>query len=185
MYIASQILVFIGVVFDFTGRFFKNKKAVISFNVVGMFFYVSSYIFLFSWLGVVANALNFIRNVLYLYFDKEEKSKINYLITFVSVVACFIPALVLFWENALNLFLLFSLIITSVGFAFKNVLIVRITIVINSVFWAIFNFSIGGYVNFACDMLGLSIALFSITIYNIIPKIKENKQIKNNKDLIS
>ena len=175
MYIASQILVFIGLVIDLIGRCLKNKNQVLSFNIIAYIFYLTSYLFLHSWLGAIASLINFTRNILYINFDKKQKPYYFYLSTISLSVAVFVVALCLLWTNPLDLFLLASIIISTIGFSFKNVLLTRITLLLNSSLWAVYNFSIKGYVNMACDLVGVIIVLTSLIIYHIIPKINAKK----------
>lgn len=176
MYITSQILVFVGLLIDLVGRCFKHKNQILFFNVTASLFYVSSYLFLQSWLGAIANGLNLLRNIWYLRLDEKEYKTSYYIFPICIITGLFVVSLGIFWKSALDLILLLSMLLVTIGFSFKKVLVVRLTIVANSIVWAIYNFSIGGYVNFACDMIGLTIALVAIIYYHCIPhKIKENK----------
>lgn len=187
MYITSQVLVFVGLIIDLIGRCLKNKKQVLEFNICASIFYISSYLFLQTWLGAIANAINFLRNLHYVFLDKKGNPYYHYLIPMTLAIVVFISCLICFWTGTLDLFLLASVIITTVGFSFKRDLLTRITILINSLLWAVYNFSVKGYVNFACDLIGLTIVIVSLIIYNIIPKIKNDKEIssivKDNKEL--
>ena len=184
MYITSQILVFIGLIIDLVGRCLKSKKQVLLFNTIASIFHVSSYLFLQSWLGAIANGINLVRNVCYVNFDKKNASYHIYLITIVLSILVFSISLTFLWTSALDLFLLASVIITTVGFSFKNVILTRISIMTNSSLWTVYNLSIKGYVNMACNLVGIIIALGSLIIYNIIPKIKKNKNKSEQKDEI-
>ena len=176
MYITSQILVFIGLIIDLVGRCLKNKKQVLFFNIIASLFYVSSYLFLQTWLGAIANGLNLIRNISYVIFDIKQKPYWVYLIVIVTSISIFSVVLSILWTSTLDLFLLISVIITTIGFSFKNVLLTRLTILTNSLLWAVYNFSVKGYVNFACDLIGLSIVIASLTVYHIAPLIKKKNK---------
>lgn len=178
MYITSQILVFIGLVIDLTGRCLKRKKNFLFFNVTAPLFYVSSYIFLNSWLGAMANGLNLIKNCFYIYFDKNSKNYKYYILTMVVIIAVFSVSLFIFWKSVLDLFLLASLIILCVGFAFKKILIARITLILNSLIWLVYNFSLKGYVNMICNLSGIVISLSAIIIYDCVPYFKRKQKYK-------
>ena len=182
MYITSQVLVFVGLLIDLVGRCFKHKKQILFFNVTASLFYVSSYLFLQSWLGAIANGLNLLRNIWYMRLDEEESKQTSYILPACLITSLFVISLGIFWKNALDLVLLLSMLLVTIGFSFKNVLVVRWTIVVNSIVWGIYNFSIAGYVNFACDMIGLTIALVSIIYYHYMPhKMEQNKVEKTHK----
>ena len=165
MYITSQVLVFVGLIIDLIGRCLKHKNQILFFNVTASLFYVSSYLFLQSWLGAIANGLNLIRNVWYMRLDEKEYKPVSYVLPACLVTSIFVISLIIFWQNALDLVLLLSILLVTIGFAFKNVLVVRLTIIANSIVWAIYNFTIGGYVNFACDIIGLIITIISLLYY--------------------
>lgn len=175
MYITSQIIVFIGLIIDLGGRFFKSKKMVVLSNVIASLFFVVSYIFLQSWLGAVANTLNLVRNAWYVHIEEKQKPHKAYWGPVLMVFVCFIPILILCWNSALDLFVLFSLCITTFGFLFSNVLYVRLAIIMNGLLWAVYNFSIQGYVNLICDISSIMITLISLIMYHVIPAIRKQQ----------
>lgn len=85
----------------------------------------------------------------------------------------------IFWNNALDLILLASISISTIGFSLKNMFHVRISMLINGFLFIVYNFTLQGYVNMFCDLTGIIISITSIIIYDIIPYIKNKKSIKN------
>ena len=185
MYVTSQIIVFIGLIFDLIGRCLKRKNQVLIFNVIASLFYVSSYLFLTSWLAAIANALNLIRNLWYIHLTNLGSRYNKFIIAIISIMSIFILSLFIFWNNNLDLILLASMLISTIGFSFKNMLYLRIFIIINSSLFLTYNFTIQGYVNMFCDLIGIIITITAIIIYHLIPYIKNKKlnKISNNVDI--
>ena len=177
MYIISQILVTLGMIVDLTGKIFKNKKSILFFIAIASILYTLSYVFLFSPLPAIANGIASVRTFLYLYFDKKNKSKKWYLTAMIILNTIFITFAIIFWKNPLDLVLITSIFILSVGLAFKNTNIVRITLMANSMLWMCYNLSLSAYMNFACDIISFMLTLGALIYYNKITK-KENKQLE-------
>ena len=96
MYITSQVLVFVGLIIDLIGRCLKHKNQILFFNVTASLFYVSSYLFLQSWLGAIANGLNLIRNIWYMRLDEKEYKPVSYVLPACLVTSIFVISLIIF-----------------------------------------------------------------------------------------
>lgn len=175
-YIISQVLIFCALVIDLVGKCLKSKKQILTCSIIAAIFYVSSYLFLFTWLGAIANALNFIRLLWYILLDNKQSPYRYYLIPMIVTIVLFTVSLVIFWKGPTDLLVLYITIIYSVGYSFKNDLMTRITIILASVGWFIFDFTLHAYVNMFCDVTGLVIAFIGIIVYNILPYRKNKKQ---------
>lgn len=175
-YIISQVLIFCALVIDLVGKCLKSKKQILTCSIIAAMFYVSSYLFLFTWLGAIANALNLIRMLWYILLDERHCSYRYYLIPMIVTSVIFIGSLIIFWNGPADLFLLYAALVYAVGFSFRNDLITRITIILASIGWLIFNFTLHAYVNMFCDITGMVIAFIGIIVYNILPYKKNKKQ---------
>ena len=175
MYILSQVCVFIGFAIDASSYFFKTKKNFLFLCIIYSSFYTLSYVFLNLYLPMIANIIFFVRNLWYKYLNDKNKSFKAYLIPIFVLNAAFITSFVLLYASPLDFFLLASILLLTVVFALKNMLIIRIFAVFNGALWAVYNFIVKGYVNFACNILMMIIILITIFIHHILPKIKEKK----------
>ncbi len=175
-YILSQIFVFIAFGIDLVSYFWKSKKFFLLFCIASSVLYVSSYVFLGYYLPVVANSLFFVRAVWYFYLNEKDKDFNSYIIPIIVLNIAFSVAFVFLYLSPLDFFLLASMILLTIGFAFKDMLFVRICCCINAAFWATYNFIIKGYVNFACSLSMMFVILFTIFLYHILPKIKAKRK---------
>lgn len=178
MYITSQILVFIGLIIDLIGKCLKRKGQVLTFNIIASLFYTLSYIFLISWLAMIVNFLFIIRSLWFMYLTNRDDSYKKYIIPIFCILSIFIINLFIFWENALDLILLASITISTIGFSLKKMLHVRISMLVNSLLFIVYNFTLQGYINMLCDLMGIIISFSAIIIYDIIPFIQK-KSVKN------
>ena len=163
MYIASQIVAFIALILDLISRVLKNKKHILWFMAIACILYTSSYALLQSPLPMIADFIATIKN----YIDKEEKKYSWYLVAIIVINTIFIIIAILLWNNILDIILIVSILVLSVGLSFKNVNIARITLIVHSCLWMIYNLSLCAYVNFVCDLVGFSLALGALIYYNV------------------
>ena len=174
-YILSQVCVFVAFAIDLMSYFWKSKKFFLLFCVASSVLYISSYVFLGYYLPVAANAMFFVRAVWYFYLNEKDKPFKSHIIPIIALNVAFAVAFAFLYLSPLDFFLLASMILLTIGFAFKNMLIVRICCCVNATFWATYNFIIKGYVNFACSLSMMFVILFTIFLYHILPRIKGKK----------
>ena len=179
LYILSQISVFIGVILDLIGKGTKNKKYLLLFLTLSNIFYITSYIFLFKPLPIIANSLFLIRGLVYLVLDNKKAPFKYYLFPMILFISAFCIALGFLWSSPMDLFMLASMLIVSIILAFKNMLMIRIFLIINSALWATYNFTIKGYVNSICDVLQIIVLIYAIIKYSKKPKDESYNVIKN------
>ena len=96
MYIASQVVVIVGLIVELTGRAFKNKKHILLFISLASILYILSYVLLQSPLSVIANTIALIRTLLYMYYDEYKKSYKWYLYTIVVINVVFVISTIVF-----------------------------------------------------------------------------------------
>lgn len=179
LYIASQVLVFIGIAVDLVGRIMKNKKLVLIFTVVASAFYVSSYICLAAPLPAIINGVNVVRNFVYVFLNEKDKPFKSYIIPMILAILSTVPFVAIFWTSPMDLFMIASITVLTIGLAFKNMLSVRLSLILNSALWCVYNFSLKGYANMTCDIINMSISVVAIILYNVIPYIKQKKAAQN------
>ncbi len=174
LYIISQVLVAIGIVFDFIGRTTKTKKSIISFMVIASIFYVLSYFFLLRPLPAIFNALCIVRGVVFLYLDEKQKSLTPYIITSIILLTLTCVSVAVYWNNVLDVFMIVSMLLLLFIFTFKNTLIIRLGLIGNFVLWMTYNFSLSAYVNMASDTLQVIPTIASLIWYDLIEPRKQD-----------
>lgn len=174
MYIASQVVVIVGLIVELTGRAFKNKKHILLFISLASILYILSYVLLQSPLSVIANTIALIRTLLYMYYDEYKKSYKWYLYTIVVINVVFVISTIIFWNNALDLTLIVSTLILSCGLALKSAHLVRLTLIVNSVIWMVYNLSLQSYMGFVCNAVG-----FVLTMWAFIYYLKDRKNMNS------
>ncbi len=173
LYILSQVLTAIGLIIDVIGRTRKTKHSIMLFNIFATIFYVSCYVLLFSPVPAIFNFLCIIRQAIFIYFDKKNMSTKWYVLTGVVVIVLISITIGVFWSSPLDLFMIISTLILLITQTFKNTLVVRTGLIINSGLWLTYNFSLSGYVNMACDISTALPTIYALIRFNIIQKEKD------------
>ena len=176
LYLASQILVLVGLVFDLTGRAMKKKTFVLLCMMIAVAFYIASYICLKQLLPAVINGIHMIRNIVYMRLNGKDKPFHSYFLPMSCAVLSSVPLIAVFWSDATDLFMLASVIILSLGLALKNMLTVRLCLIANNTLWCIYNFGFKGYANMACDAVNVLVSVIAILIYNVILPFGKRKK---------
>lgn len=176
IYIISQVLAIIATSIDFFSRALRRKRGILLFNVCSTIVCVTSYILLKSPLAAIANFILIVRGIVYLYLDKNDKPFGYYALTFSALIAVMAASLGVFWKDPWDLLMLASVCICTICFAFKNMYVVRISMIVSSVMWFTYNATLHAYVNMACDCINISIVLGAMLIYQILPAIKQKKE---------
>lgn len=181
MFIISQILAFVGTGIDLTGKVMKNKKGILICLVTGSSLFVLSYIFLKSPLPAIINGIALVRNLIYTYLNSKQKPFKSFVPTLVISVLLTIIAVVIFWNNPYDIIMIVSILLLSIGLAFKNTLYVRISLMCNNSIWIIYDLSLGAYINVACDIINVLVNFTSTMIYHVILPKREKKKLVLNK----
>lgn len=175
LYITSQALAFAGISVEIVGRVMKNKRYIMFFTLVAGLFYTSSYICLQTPLPALVNGTNILRNIVYIVLNGKDKPTKSYIAPMAMSVAAVTVYVGVFWSSPLDLFMIVSMTAVAVGFAFKNLVVVRICMMTDSAVWVVYNIMIEGYVNMACDALKF-IAVLAVTIYAAVAAYKAKKR---------
>ena len=168
LYIISQIFVGIGMLIDLASKTMKSKKLILLFTTMASLFYVLSYVCLQSPLSAIANSINLVRGIVYLYLGHKNLSFKYYLIPMFLLTSCMTIAIAFYWSDPKDLFVFSATILVLIALAFKNTLIIRLGFATAGCLWLYYNFSLHGYVNMTCDILNLTVVLSAVVYYNII-----------------
>ena len=177
MFIVSQILVIIGMIIDLIGKAQKNKKLILLFLVVANVFYVLSYVFMQNPLASITNGISLVRYVWYFEYTKKQKKFKSYILPIILLNGIYIVLFVFFAREPLDILLLITMLIASVGFALAKVNLVRFSILAIAILWAVYNYLHGAYANMICDFANISITIGALIYYNC-NKISKEKDMK-------
>lgn len=161
----------------------KSKRLLLLSMCLSSLFYAISYFCLSSYLPMIMHVLLLTRAIWYMRLDELHKPLKYYLIPFFLVNSLFVVALVFFWENITTIMLVIAMFILTFCLMFKNVLFIRISLIVNSIFWIVYDFSLKGYVNVLCSVVTIVLLLIAIFTYNIMPAIKKKRCLENNYDI--
>lgn len=173
IFILSQVCVFTGTAIDFIARIMKTKKWILIFMIIASFFYVSSYIFLNSPLAAIINAINLVRSLVYLFIDEKNKPFKSYIAPMIITIVATCISVAVFWNNAIDLFMIASLTMLSIVFAFKNLLAIRIVTIANAGIWVAYNILLNSFMGALCSGINILVALIAIILYDIIEPRKK------------
>ena len=166
MYLVSQILVITGVIIDLISKLLKNKKLILLFMFIASIFFVLSYLFLKNPLAATANGVALTRYIWYLYLNQKNKNFKHYILPIVLLNVLFIIAFIFFMQSALDIILIVSTLILSFGLALNNLNMVRFSLLVNAILWAFYNFIIGAYGSFGCNILNIVVVIYALVYYN-------------------
>ncbi|MCL2621646.1 MAG: YgjV family protein [Firmicutes bacterium] len=143
--------------------YFTHKKtSFLLVNLVGNVFIVLSYVFLDSMVGLIGISISCLRGILFLIY--EQKKKQPPLIWMLVLLGLIIANGVFFYETTIDILYIVALCLLVVAFAIKNVLALKMFIIIPLVMILIFNLQVGAYVNSVTNALEIFCA-FLVTSY--------------------
>lgn len=179
LYIASQVLVLIGMILDLIGKTMKSKKFILLFMTTANIFYISSYLCLRSPYAAIANSINFVRCITYFVLDEKEKPITTYLLPMFLFDIASIANVIVFWSGAQDLLLLFAMLLSNTILIFKNTLVIRAGLLFVGVAWCSYNFTLHSYGAMVCDILNFIFVLVALIYYNFYLEHKKKTTISN------
>lgn len=178
LYIISQILMGVGLIIDLSSRIMKNKKYILIYMTLASLFYISSYLCLLNPIPAISNACNLFRGISYLYLDKKNKPFKFYLIPMAIIFSSFAIAIGFLWRNEMDIIMIVSIVVCTTCLAFKNLLVVRIGLIANSLMWIPYNIYIASYMGAVTNILNVLFVLGAIIYYHVILPKKQVKSIQ-------
>lgn len=93
MYILSQVLAGVGLVFTTSGRLFKKQENNLLFNIIANVFFILSYLFLGAYAGMFGLIVSIARSIVFYFYVKNQwQKRVWLLILFLALLlaSCFL-----------------------------------------------------------------------------------------------
>lgn len=180
-YILSQIAVVLAYVFLALTYTTKKRKSVLFYNFAHLIFGSISFLLLSAFMGLVMNFVAMVRNIIFLVQDKDKNSKYTYVdfIVLFSLIAIAIIFCFISYNGFLSLFSPLSTLLYTFAIWQRNIQTYKILGFFVSVFYLIYNISIGSLFGAICEGL----LLIWIVVENILYFTKNKKLNKMGSDI--
>lgn len=173
-YILSQIFIIISYSLVAMTYVSKSRKAILTYNLIGLVASGLSYTFLSAWTGLAMAGVAMLRNIIFLIQNRKEKSEkitwIDWIILGVLVAVSVVSA-VFTYDGFLSLLSVFATMLYTLSVWQKNTKIYKFMGIPVSLLWIAYNI-------FIRSLFGilLEAALFVVEIIGIIKASKKPQQ---------
>ena len=178
MYIISQIFAIVAMTIDIIGKIQKNKRLILLFMIIACVFYILSYVFLKNPLAVTANIISLTRYIWYFQLNNKHKKFKDYIFPIVLINLVFIICFIFLAKSPIDVILIVSMLLLSIGLAFNNLNLIRVLFIFNFSIWGVYNYINLAYANLICDVLNIFLVSIALIHYNTHKKIKGEEQMK-------
>ena len=172
-YILSQVFIIISYTFVAMTYVSKSRKAILTYNLIGLVASGLSYTFLSAWTGLAMAGVAMLRNIIFLIQNRKEKSEkitcVDWIILGVLVAVSVVSA-VFTYDGFLSLLSVFATMLYTLSVWQKNTKIYKFMGIPVSLLWI-------AYQIFIRSLFGilLEAALFVVEIIGIIKAHKSSK----------
>lgn len=164
MAVLIEILGALGILFAVLAFQCKKHHRVITYRNTNMLFFAVQYVLLGAWTGMAMNILGIIRNVIFSYQVRHERSTRRSIGLFCAI---FFIAGLLTWEGPKSFLVIGAKLISTVAYGNKNLLVMRLLVLLTSSSWMVYNIFAGSHAGVLCEMLTLTSILFALWRYHI------------------
>ena len=176
----------------------KQRKNIITCNVVSRCLYIVQYLLLGAWVGMVMDLIGSIRNIVFTLNVKNNKSN-KWWIIFFSIITLIAGVLTIIftwdksigyasnWSNNPNVVLIIAIsisiisivakLLTTIAYGFKNPHLIRMINLPSNACWVVYNvvaFSIAGVINDLMCLLSIIVAEIRFRKQDTPDPLKEN-----------
>ena len=169
MFIIGQILTAISYIVYYISRFKKDKKDMLLWDNISVFFTLLSFVFLKSYEGASGTLYSYVRNKVQSLVKGNKK---NERIGFWVLLIVLLVILGVHFNGLFTLFLFLTNLFNLVGVMFFNPQGIRLCGVIASVCYLSFQIILNNYVGIICEIITMVVTLLSFVIY--LKKGKDN-----------
>jgi len=166
----------VALILTIIGIQFGNRDKIILFYFIADAFLVIEFFLLNSISGAIMNLISTIRCFIYYVYDKNKiKTPMATMILF--EISTIITGII-FWQNIWSLLIIIANLTYNYGTWQKNVLTLKITALIQSICWIVYDFIFKAYVSMAQEGITIVATIIAITIiirYILHKKRTENK----------
>ena len=164
MEILIELLGGLGILFAVLAFQCKKHNRVIAFRNLNMLFFAGQYVLLGAYTGMAMNIIGMIRNVI---FSEQVKRGKSTRISISVFCAIFLIAGILTWEGPKSILLILAKFISTAAYGNKNLLVVRLLVLVTSSSWLFYNLFVGSYAGMLCEVLTLASIRLSLWRYHI------------------
>jgi len=168
--ITAQILGIIAIIISVLSMLFNAKKYVILFGIIYNVLTLISYLLLGKYLGCILLVILTLKNIVYyIYSLKKLKPNLFILICFEIVI---LVVSIILWQSWVDIFILINSLINTYTSWQDNVKLLKIGVVICTIFLVLYDVFIGAYVYVISELLYGGTALFSLIFSKKLNKEK-------------
>lgn len=153
--ILIQAIGFVGVLFNFIAFQFNEHWKITLFISLGNLMFVIHFLLLGAYTGAILGVIGIIRNFLYMFLIKHNKSTLLWSILFAVIV---IVAGIITWTSILSLLAIIANILAVIIYGIKNAHVIRLLNFPASGCWMAYNicyFSLAGIINETFTLISL------------------------------
>jgi hypothetical protein len=148
----------------------KKHGRVLTYRTANEIFFGVQFFLLGAYTGVAMNVVGSIRNTIFTLQVKKGRST-----RWSAALFClaFLVFGLLTWEGPKSILVIAAKIISTLAFGNKNLLVVRLLILVTSSSWLIYDLFSGSYAGVVCEILTLLSILIALYRFHIPHKKKE------------
>ena len=150
----------------------KRHGRVLTYRTANEILFGIQFFLLGAYTGVAMNLVGSIRNTIFTYEVKRGKST---RLTALFFCLFFLIAGIITWEGPKSILVVAAKIISTLAFGNKNLLIVRLLILVTSSSWLIYDLFSGSTAGVVCEILTLTSILIALLRFHIPNKKKSSK----------
>lgn len=170
-YIISQILVIIAYIICGFGFLQKKRIHILIYSSIFNVLMLFQYLILNASMGVIANSINIIRNIIFIYNIKKSKSNSKFIL-FIFICST-ISLTAFFYQTPLDIFPCFIALLGTFSYWISNTKFLRIANIFCSICYIIYAFPIKSYITIIAETY-----LIITTLIGYIRYEKKNKYLK-------
>ena len=148
----------------------KRHGRVLTYRTANEILFGVQFFLLGAYTGVAMNAVGSIRNTIFTVEVKRGKST---RLTAAIFCLAFLVFGLLTWEGPKSLLVIAAKIISTLAFGNKNLLVVRLLILVTSSSWLIYDLFSGSYAGVVCEVLTLLSILIALYRFHLPRKKRE------------
>lgn len=162
----AQIIVFIAYIICGMAFLQKKQYKILIFVSLFNFLMLVQYYLLNATMGIIANIINIIRNLVFIYNIKHNKQNSIYILAFFCIAT--ISLTIVFYNSYLDIFPCFIALIGTFSYWINNTKVLRLCNILCSVCYIIYAIPLRSYITI--------IAEFYLIITSIIGYVKHEKK---------
>ncbi len=175
VYIISQVMAGLGIVLALISALMKTKTLMLGFLLSSSVCDIISYALLGSGLSVLVYMFTLVWTIWYYVLTyKNKPSKYFYLPMSVILIGFYV-VFPFIYETPLDIILLFSMTITTFILANRDLLVIRIGLIISNALWFAYDMYLMSYVMMVADASYMMAYSLAIVLFNVVPFIRAKK----------